>query len=610
MLFMAPEQVEGHATGKFTDVYQYGLLLYALSTGKVPFEGDIISTTLARRLVEKPLPPGNSNPDLPEWFERVVLRCLAIKPADRTTSMATVLQCLRKKGDHPSLESGTRITAVIDRKSIQVARDSVSSTREPSLPLPGEVVQQFPPPEPRHRWVLSAAGALVFLLAGFALAEWMQDPPPASPGGAPTPGVSLSRAGRTGPELPREPTLSPPRPSESAVRAVEAPAPIPSREGMDLARALLPDAPMTVPAPRPTPAPKPSGDGAESVSHLYEKGLALAKRGDHAGAIAVWTGLLEKRGDELTPEMLVKVNLALARSCCQTKKWNEALACLSGTRKISSEDERVNKLWNLILGRTSKEKLRQYFANRFVNARSLLENALLSEKASAGSGAASFRKASQLFRRAVEYGYDLAEADYCLGVCLLHGEGKVDEAMTYLNWSALIDASRSDVWYQLALANGRKGDVDAEIASLEHCQSLGRDDVQIWVALAKACGRRCQPSDADKVLVLVMRILRFDVSYATGLADAMRDPKLALKVRELVKKALQIEELKRQQEAALYEKKRAQAFQADEPTATPYRWSNVGGKPVVINIDPNDPNKNVKVGPSMKLPQGSKIHFS
>ncbi|GMU66205.1 MAG: hypothetical protein AMXMBFR36_24790 [Acidobacteriota bacterium] len=81
--YMSPEQVEGGAITAATDVYSFGILLYEMVTGRLPFEDSTPLATAVRRLREAPAPPRSLVPELDPRWNRVILRCLERRPEDR-----------------------------------------------------------------------------------------------------------------------------------------------------------------------------------------------------------------------------------------------------------------------------------------------------------------------------------------------------------------------------------------------------------------------------------------------------------------------------------------------------------------------------------------------
>jgi eukaryotic-like serine/threonine-protein kinase len=108
-LYMSPEQVEGKPADHRSDLYSYGLILYEMATGSVPFSGDSTFKVMYDRLKTKPKSPRLQNPEIPAWFDRIIMRCLEKDPANRYQSADEIFTDLR----------GSRATASASR-SIQI----------------------------------------------------------------------------------------------------------------------------------------------------------------------------------------------------------------------------------------------------------------------------------------------------------------------------------------------------------------------------------------------------------------------------------------------------------------------------------------------------------
>ncbi len=89
--YMSPEQAEGRDVDGRSDLYSFGLVLYEMLTGRVPFKADSIITTLMLRLREIAAPPSQANPEVPAWIDRLVMRALERRPDDRYASAEEIL---------------------------------------------------------------------------------------------------------------------------------------------------------------------------------------------------------------------------------------------------------------------------------------------------------------------------------------------------------------------------------------------------------------------------------------------------------------------------------------------------------------------------------------
>ena len=86
--WIAPEQVVGVRGDPRSDIFAVGVMLYQLCTGRLPFGTPQTPGGLRQRLWVDPVPPRKYRPELPEWLQEVVLRCLEPEAAKRYPSAA------------------------------------------------------------------------------------------------------------------------------------------------------------------------------------------------------------------------------------------------------------------------------------------------------------------------------------------------------------------------------------------------------------------------------------------------------------------------------------------------------------------------------------------
>ncbi len=102
--YLAPEQIRGEPIDARTDLYAFGVLLYRLFTGRLPFSGDE-QQILQAHLLEMPPPPRQFNPEISPLLEHIILRLLAKNPDDRYPAVTAVKNALHRMlgGDRPPL---------------------------------------------------------------------------------------------------------------------------------------------------------------------------------------------------------------------------------------------------------------------------------------------------------------------------------------------------------------------------------------------------------------------------------------------------------------------------------------------------------------------------
>ena len=90
--YMPPEQAAGRLNeiGPLSDVYSLGAVLYALVTGRPPFQSAGVMDTLRQVLEQDPVPPRQLNAGVPIDLETICLKCLQKSPAKRYASAQEV----------------------------------------------------------------------------------------------------------------------------------------------------------------------------------------------------------------------------------------------------------------------------------------------------------------------------------------------------------------------------------------------------------------------------------------------------------------------------------------------------------------------------------------
>ena len=109
--YMAPEQVEAKHVDARTDIYALGLIFYEMVTGDVPFTAETTLQLMYRRANEPSPPPKTINPDIPDWLNNVVMKCLERDPADRYQSAKEILDDIDAQRKPPASQVKTSTVA-------------------------------------------------------------------------------------------------------------------------------------------------------------------------------------------------------------------------------------------------------------------------------------------------------------------------------------------------------------------------------------------------------------------------------------------------------------------------------------------------------------------
>jgi serine/threonine protein kinase/TolB-like protein/Tfp pilus assembly protein PilF len=93
---MSPEQARGERVDHRTDIFSFGVMLYELATGRIPFHGRSKADVISALLNEPHVPAAEFNTKIPARLSEVIDKALQKEPAERYQSMSEMAQDLRQ----------------------------------------------------------------------------------------------------------------------------------------------------------------------------------------------------------------------------------------------------------------------------------------------------------------------------------------------------------------------------------------------------------------------------------------------------------------------------------------------------------------------------------
>ena len=140
--YISPEQARGDFTDGRADIYSVGVMLYEMTTGRVPFQADSAVSVAIMQLQNEPVHPTELNSMIPKGLEQITLKAMKKDADNRFASAADMLDDLITVYNNPDARFDYRFTAAPPpdyekpqpkKRSIKSGSDDGKSTVLPIL---------------------------------------------------------------------------------------------------------------------------------------------------------------------------------------------------------------------------------------------------------------------------------------------------------------------------------------------------------------------------------------------------------------------------------------------------------------------------------------------
>lgn len=94
--YLSPEQARGGYTDQRSDIYSFGVLMYELFTGRLPFDGETTVAVAMQHMQVEPVRPSKIKEDLPKSIESIILKAMSKEQRLRYESAGLMLADIKK----------------------------------------------------------------------------------------------------------------------------------------------------------------------------------------------------------------------------------------------------------------------------------------------------------------------------------------------------------------------------------------------------------------------------------------------------------------------------------------------------------------------------------
>jgi serine/threonine protein kinase len=127
--YISPEQASGKEVGFYSDIYSVGVMLYEMTTGRLPFIAENSMAVAMMQIQDEPEPPTDINPDIPRGLEQVILKAMNKDPDNRFSSCAAMEKALELIKNDPT-------TLFSEHADISSKKKRISDEKKKSSFLP------------------------------------------------------------------------------------------------------------------------------------------------------------------------------------------------------------------------------------------------------------------------------------------------------------------------------------------------------------------------------------------------------------------------------------------------------------------------------------------
>lgn len=127
--YMSPEQVLGNELNCQTDIYSFGILMYYMITGRLPFKADTPIATALKQVNEAPAPPSKFNSSMSRELENIILKTIHKNKNFRYQNAGEVISALETMNGS-NIDTNFPVCEITPIKTDKLNVDNFSDSRQ------------------------------------------------------------------------------------------------------------------------------------------------------------------------------------------------------------------------------------------------------------------------------------------------------------------------------------------------------------------------------------------------------------------------------------------------------------------------------------------------
>lgn len=159
--YFSPEQAKGSFVDCRTDIYSFGIVLYEMLTGKVPYDGETPVSVALKHIQESVVPPKELNNNIPDSLNSLILKCIEKEPIMRYQNVREILTDLQNIKNNSSYKI---VSNNLDNDSTRIMKPvSIEDEIDESINDRGEPISM------KKKITLIVAALVLVLIVGVSI---------------------------------------------------------------------------------------------------------------------------------------------------------------------------------------------------------------------------------------------------------------------------------------------------------------------------------------------------------------------------------------------------------------------------------------------------------